>query len=62
MDNYKDALVAALKTVPAWLGLAIGHAIDSITLSGIALIASTVYSVVQTYVTIRRERRARSIE
>lgn len=59
MENYKEALGSVLKVAAAWLGVALGHAIDSITLSGIALVASTIYSVVQTVVTIRRERRER---
>jgi hypothetical protein len=56
MDNYKEQIVALAKTAPAWLGVFVGHAIDSITLSGLALFASTVYSVVQTYISIKRYR------
>lgn len=57
MENYKEQIVAVAKTAPAWLGVIVGHAIDSITLSGVALFASTVYSVVQTYISISRYRR-----
>jgi hypothetical protein len=57
VENYKEQIVAVAKTAPAWLGVIMGHAIDSITLSGIALFASTVYSVVQTYISISRYRR-----
>jgi hypothetical protein len=56
MDHYKEQLVAAAKTAPAWIGVVVGHALDSITLSGLALLASTVYSVVQTYISIRKYR------
>jgi hypothetical protein len=57
VENYKEQIVAVAKTAPAWLGVIVGHAIDSITLSGVALFASTVYSVVQTYISISRYRR-----
>lgn len=56
MDHYKEQIVAAAKTAPAWAGVVMGHAIDSITLSGLALLASTIYSVVQTYISIRKYR------
>jgi hypothetical protein len=56
MDHYKEQIVAAAKTAPAWVGVVMGHAIDSITLSGLALLASTIYSVVQTYISIRKYR------
>jgi hypothetical protein len=56
MEHYKEQLIAVAKTAPAWLGVFVGHAIDSITLSGLALFASTVYSVVQTYISISRYR------
>jgi hypothetical protein len=56
MDHYKEQLVAAAKTAPAWIGVVVGHALDSITLSGLALLASTIYSVVQTYISIRKYR------
>jgi len=56
MDHYKEQIVAAAKTAPAWVGVVMGHALDSITLSGLALLASTIYSVVQTYISIRKYR------
>ena len=56
MDHYKEQIVAAAKTAPAWVGVVVGHALDSITLSGLALLASTIYSVVQTYISIRKYR------
>lgn len=56
MEHYKEAAVAAAKASPAWLGVYITHAADSITISGVAAFAATVYSIVQTYISIQRYR------
>lgn len=60
MGNHHTTLIAVLQTLPAWIGLFIGHVIDGITLSNIAFVASIVYSVVHTYVTLTRARRERN--
>ncbi|WP_132382355.1 hypothetical protein [Paraburkholderia sp. BL9I2N2] len=57
MDQYKEAAIAAAKASPAWLGVYITHAAENITVSGVAALAATVYSIVQTYISIQRYRR-----
>lgn len=57
MDNYKDALVSVGKIGSAWVGVWLGHAIDHITWTAVASVAATLYSVVQTYISIMRYRR-----
>lgn len=57
MEHYKAALIAAAKIAPAWIGIAIGHFISGITLSGVAFCASITYSVVHTYATLRNIRK-----
>lgn len=59
MDHYKEAILSTAKALPAWLGVYITHAADNITVSGVAAIAATVYSVVQTYISIQRYRRGK---
>lgn len=59
MDQYKEAVIAAAKASPAWLGVYITHVADNITVSGLAAVAATVYSVVQTYISIQRYRRGK---
>jgi hypothetical protein len=56
MDHYKEAIIAAAKASPAWLGVYITHVADNITVSGFAAVAATIYSVVQTYISIQRYR------
>jgi hypothetical protein len=56
MEHYKEAAIAAAKASPAWLGVYITHAAENITVSGLAAIAATIYSVVQTYISIQRYR------
>ncbi len=43
----------AMKALIAWVFLGIGHAVSSITMSDIALAATTVYSVLSAYVLVR---------
>ncbi len=43
----------AFKAVIAWVFLGIGHAVSSITMSDIALAATTVYSMLNAYVLVR---------
>lgn len=52
----KEVIFATAKAAPAWLGVYITHAADNITVSGVAAIAATIYSVVQTYISIQRYR------
>ncbi|WP_154585679.1 hypothetical protein [Burkholderia cenocepacia] len=42
-----------MKALIAWVFLAIGHAVSSITMSDIALATTTVYSVLSAYVLVR---------
>ncbi|WP_175837110.1 hypothetical protein [Burkholderia anthina] len=42
-----------MKALIAWVFLGIGHAVSSITMSDIALAATTVYSVLSAYVLVR---------
>lgn len=56
MDQYREAVISAAKASPAWLGVYITHAADNITISGVAAVAATIYSVVQTYISIQRYR------
>lgn len=56
MEHYKEAVIATAKASPAWLGVYITHAADNINVSGVAAIAATVYSIVQTYISIQRYR------
>lgn len=57
MEHYKAALIAAVKMAPAWIGVAVGHFISGITLSGVAFCASIVYSAVHTFATLRAMRK-----
>lgn len=59
MDHYKEAIISAGKVGSAWAAVWFGHAIDHITWTVIASAAATVYSVVQTYISIMRYRRER---
>lgn len=42
-----------MKALIAWVFLAIGHAVSSITMSDIALATTTIYSVLSAYVLVR---------
>jgi hypothetical protein len=55
--EYKETIIAAAKMSPAWIGIAFGHLMSSITLSGIAYTASIAYSVVHTIATLRNMRK-----
>jgi hypothetical protein len=59
MDHYKEAAIAAAKASPAWFGVYITHAAENLTISGLAAFAATVYSIVQTYISIQRYRRGK---
>lgn len=59
MDQYKETAVAAGKVGSAWFGVWLGHAIDHITWTAVASVAATLYSVVQTYISIMRYRRGK---
>lgn len=59
MEHYKEAAIAAAKASPAWFGVYITHAAENLTISGFAAFAATVYSIVQTYISIQRYRRGK---
>ncbi|WP_213308150.1 hypothetical protein [Paraburkholderia sacchari] len=52
MQDQESTLVI-LKNLVAWLGVAAGHAISSITLSNLALIVTSVYGALSAYVLVR---------
>ncbi|CAJ4423925.1 Uncharacterised protein [Burkholderia pseudomallei] len=52
MDNKWQAL-EIVRIAFGWLGVAIGHAVSSITLSGIALVITSIYSGLSAYVLVR---------
>lgn len=56
MNNHGATVLSVIQTSPAWIGLAVGHFVDSITLSNIALAASIMYSVVNIYMALRRRK------
>jgi hypothetical protein len=56
MDHYREAILSAAKAAPAWLGVYITHVTADINVSSVAAVAATVYSVVQTYISIQRYR------
>jgi hypothetical protein len=45
-----------LSMVPPWLGIAVGHIVDSATISNLASIASIAYCLVGVYVMLKRKR------
>lgn len=45
-----------LSMVPPWLGIAVGHIVDSASISNVASIASMVYCVVGVVVMLRKGR------
>lgn len=53
MEKNGEAWAAMAKVGAAWLFTFIGHAVSSITLAGLALTITTVYSALQTYVLVR---------
>lgn len=53
MERHGEAWAALAKVSAAWLCTLVSHAISSITLSGLALAVTTVYSGLQTYVLVR---------
>jgi hypothetical protein len=59
IQEHKEAILEALKVVPAGMGAAVGHIAQDITLAGIASAVTIVYGVVQTYISIQRYRRNR---
>lgn len=49
MGKIGEAFWAVLKSVVAWLGIAIGHAVTSITLSGVVLVLTGAFTASQLY-------------
>lgn len=54
MDSHH--IVDVAKTAPAWIAVGVSHISSDITLSGVASIVAIVYSVIQTYISIKRYR------
>lgn len=55
MEN-NHILQAIVQNTPPWLGVAIGHLCQNVTLSNVALLASISYSVVNVWVLLRRKK------
>ena len=53
MDQHHTTVISML---PPWIGIAIGHVANDITVSNIASIASIAYCVVGVWVMLRRNR------
>jgi hypothetical protein len=54
MDSHH--VIDAAKTAPAWVAIGVSHISSDLTLSGVASIVAIVYSVIQTYISIKRYR------
>lgn len=59
MDHFREAAASTAKIGSAWAGVWFGYAIEHVTWTVVASFAATVYSVVQTYISIMRYRRER---
>jgi hypothetical protein len=53
-------LHAIAQNMPPWLGVALGHFSQNVTLSNIALLTSIAYSVVNIWVHLRKVRGSKS--
>jgi hypothetical protein len=54
MDSHH--VIDAAKTAPAWLAVGVSHIASDLTLSSVASVVAILYSVVQTYISIKRYR------
>jgi hypothetical protein len=54
MDSHH--VIDAAKTAPAWVAIGVSHISSDLTLSGVASIVAIVYSVIQTYISVKRYR------
>lgn len=56
MDNHHGVMAALAQISPPWIGVAVGHFADNITLSNIALLASIAYSIVNIWAHFRKKK------
>jgi hypothetical protein len=56
MGSHQTTITSVLQTVPSWMGVALGHFSENVTLANVALVASIVYSVVNVWYILRRKR------